>query len=155
MNIQKTIENIYKNCENYVMPSALATVIDENYYLGPNIAEDEKNSQKFTREILELHKNENIFLKLALVNVVPFIRECDIYSTEDCTVKLDENEFDRYKYLKERYFGILLLKNSSDYILGTCDVCGCKVDSSFIPLDDNSDNLIKKLKEIVDEKIIS
>lgn len=50
--------------------------------------------------------------------------ECDIFSIEDKTISLSSEEFQKIWGLKEEYFGILI-KNSNDFIIGSCDLCGC------------------------------
>lgn len=97
---------------------------------------------------------ENIFINLGLLTFAPIINECDIYSFKDSTVKLSAEEFNSYEEIKDEYFGILVKKNSCEYIIGTCDVCGCKIDSKFTPLNKNGE-LYKELEKIVNEVIIN
>ena len=85
---------------------------------------------------------------------VPVINECDIYSTEDYNLKLSNEEFEKYANEKERVFGILIKKESEDYIIGSCDLCGCNIDAAFKEIESSDLPFYKKLKEIIDSKII-
>lgn len=142
MNVEKTIENIKKICDSYIDPELLITEIHDDYYMGSN--------ENIGVENLEF---ENIFINLGLLAFAPIINECDVYSFRDLTVKLTAEEFNSYDEIKDEYFGILVKKNSNEYILGTCDVCGCKVDSKFTPLNKEGE-LYKKLESIATEVII-
>lgn len=62
---------------------------------------------------------------------IPVINECDIYSVNDYNLKLTQKEFDKYANEKERIFGILIRKESEDFIIGSTDLCGCKIDASL------------------------
>ena len=76
-------------------------------------------------------KHKNVFLNIGMYAFVPVINECDIYSTEDYNLKLSNEEFEKYANEKERVFGILIKKESEDYIIGSCDLCGCSIDATF------------------------
>ncbi len=159
MNISETIKNIRATCDNYVDQDLVATVIHDNYYMGSNnITElDKFNIKKedpFEEKILKILKHENIFLNIGMYAFIPIINECDIYSTEDCNLKLSNEEFEKYANEKERIFGILIKKDSQDYIIGSCDLCGCSIDASFKEIEPSDFEFYKKIKEIVDSKII-
>ena len=72
----------------------------------------------------------------------------------DELVALGQEEFEKYSNEKERIFGILIKKDSSDYIIGSCDLCGCSIDSAFQEIEVSDLGFYKKLKEIIDAKII-
>ncbi len=159
MNLNETIKNIRATCNNYVDPDLVATVIHDNYYMGSNnITElDKFNIKKedsFEEKILKILKHENVFLNIGMYAFVPVINECDIYSTEDYNLKLTDEEFEKYANEKERIFGILIKKESQDYIIGSCDLCGCSIDAAFKEIEPSDFDFYKKLKEIIDSKII-
>ena len=159
MNLNETIKNIRATCNNYVDPDLVATVIHDNYYMGSNnITElDKFNIKKedsFEEKILKILKHENVFLNIGMYAFVPVINECDIYSTEDYNLKLTDDEFEKYANEKERIFGILIKKESQDYIIGSCDLCGCSIDAAFKEIEPSDFDFYKKLKEIIDSKII-
>lgn len=159
MRIKETIKNIRATCDNYVDPDLVATVIHDNYFMGTNnICEldqfDIEKEDSFEDRILKILKHENIFLNLGMLTFIPFINECDIYSSEDFNLKLTQVEFDKYANEKERVFGILIKKDSSDYIIGSCDLCGCSIDAAFKEMEVSDLDFFKKLKEIIDNKII-
>ena len=85
---------------------------------------------------------------------IPVINECDIYSTEDYNLKLSEDEFEKYANEKERVFGILIKKDSTDYIIGSCDLCGCSIDAAFNEIEPSDFDFYKKIEEIIDSKTI-
>ncbi len=159
MNIEKTIKNIRANCDNYVDQDLVATVIHDNYYMGSNnILEfdgyDIKTDDCFEDRILKILKHEHVFLAIGMFTFIPVINECDIYSVNDYKLNLTQSEFDKYANEKERIFGILIKKNSDDYIIGSTDLCGCSIDASFKEIEKTNLNFYKKLKEIIDELII-
>lgn len=159
MRIKETIKNIRATCDNYVDPNLVATVIHDNYFMGTNnICEldqfDIEKQDSFEDRILKILKHENIFLNLGMCIFIPFINECDIYSSEDFNLKLTQEEFDKYANEKERVFGILIKRDSTDYIIGSCDLCGCSIDAAFKEMEVSDLNFFKKLKEIIDNKII-
>ena len=159
ININETIKNIRASCDNYVDPNLVATVIHEDYYMGSNNIDeltqfDIDDEDTFEEKILKILKHENIFLNLGMYVFIPILNECDIYSTKDFNLKLTKKEFDIYANEKERVFGILIKKNTSDYIIGSCDLCGCSIDASFKEIEKSDLDFYKKLKEIIDSKII-
>ena len=159
MNLSETIKNIRATCNNYVDPDLVATVIHDNYYMGSNnITElDKFNIEKedsFEEKILKILKHENVFLNIGMYAFIPVINECDIYSTEDFNLKLTDEEFEKYANEKERVFGILIKKDSQDYIIGSCDLCGCSIDAAFKEIEPSDFDFYKKLKGIIDSKII-
>ena len=160
MNVLETIKNIRAVCDNYIDPDLLATVIDDDFYMGSNnIMELKKYGIKsedaYEERILKILKHENVFISFGMMAFAPGFSECDIYSYEDFTIKLNDKEYEKYSDLKEEQFGILIKKDSDDYLIGTCDLCGCKIDSSFKAFEKSSDSLYKKLEKMIDEKIIS
>lgn len=159
MNLSETIKNIRATCNNYVDPDLVATVIHDNYYMGSNnITElDKFNIEKedsFEEKILKILKHENVFLNIGMYAFIPVINECDIYSTEDFNLKLTDEEFEKYANEKERVFGILIKKDSQNYIIGSCDLCGCSIDAAFKEIEPSDFDFYKKLKGIIDSKII-
>ncbi len=159
MNLSETIKNIRATCDNYVDPDLIATVVHDNYYMGSNnITElDKFNIEKedsFEEKILKILKHENVFLNIGMYAFIPVINECDIYSTNDYNLKLTDEEFEKYANEKERVFGILIKKDSQNYIIGSCDLCGCSIDAAFKEIEPSDFNFYKKLKEIIDSKII-
>lgn len=159
MNISETIKNIRSSCDNYVDPDLVATVIHDNYYMGSNNIEeldkfDIKKDDSFEEKILKILKHENVFLNLGMYAFIPVINECDIYSTEDYNLKLSEDEFEKYANEKERVFGILIKKDSTDYVIGSCDLCGCSIDAAFKEIEPSDFDFYKKMEEIIDTKII-
>lgn len=159
MNISETIKNIQSTCNNYVDPELVGIVIHENYYMGTNnINEFEKynikNEDTYAEKVLKILEYEHVFLTVGMMTFIPVINECDIYSTDDFNIKLTQDEFDKYSEEKERVFGILLKKDSKDYIIGSCDLCGCSADASFREIEKSEMDFYKKLKEIIDDKII-
>lgn len=159
MNVSETIKNIRSSCNNYVDPDLVATVIHDNYYMGSNNIEeldkfDIKTDDSFEEKILKILKHENVFLNLGMYAFIPVINECDIYSTEDYNLKLSEDEFEKYANEKERVFGILIKKDSTDYVIGSCDLCGCSIDAAFKEIEPSELDFYKKIEEIIDTKII-
>ena len=159
MNISETIKNIRSSCDNYVDPDLVATVIHDNYYMGSNNIEEldkfnMKKEDSFEEKILKILKHENVFLNLGMYAFIPVINECDIYSTEDYNLKLSEDEFEKYANEKERVFGILIKKDSTDYVIGSCDLCGCSIDAAFKEIEPSDFDFYKKMEEIIDSKII-
>lgn len=159
MNLSETIKNIRATCDNYVDPDLVATVIHDNYYMGSNnITELDKFNIKredsFEEKILKILIHKNVFLNIGMYAFVPVINECDIYSSEDYNLKLTDEEFEKYANEKERIFGILIKKNSQDYIIGSCDLCGCSIDAAFKEIEPSDFEFYKKIKEIIDSKII-
>ena len=159
MNLSETIKNIRATCNNYVDPDLVATVIHDNYYMGSNNIQelekfDIKREDSFEEKILKILKHENVFINMGMYAFVPIINECDIYSSQDYNLKLTPEEFKKYANEKERVFGIMIKKNSSDYVIGSCDLCGCSIDAAFKPIEPSEFNFYKKIEEIIDSKII-
>lgn len=69
-------------------------------------------------------------------------------------MKLTQEEFDLYANEKERVFGILIKRNSTEYIIGSCDLCGCSIDAAFKEIEKSDMDFYKKLVEITDKRII-
>lgn len=158
MNIIKTIKNIRATCDDYIDPDLVATVIYHDNYIGTNNILDLKkydinSNDNYEKRVLKVLNHENIFITLGMLAFIPILNECDIYSTENYSIKLTQEEFDKYGDLKEEYFGILIKKDCNDLIIGSCDLCGCKIDSSFREIKKSEDNFYKKLKEIALKKI--
>lgn len=159
MNISETIRNIRACCDNYVDPNLVATVIHDNYYMGSNnICEfegyDINAEDSYEEKILKILKHEHVFLAAGMCVFIPVINECDIYSKKDYNIKLTQEEFDIYANEKERIFGILIRKDSNDFIIGSTDLCGCSIDASFKPMEKSDLDFYKKLEEIIDDFII-
>lgn len=159
INVSETIKNIRSTCNNYVDPDLVATVVHDNYYMGSNNIEDLdkfyiKKEDSFEEKILKILKYENVFLNIGMYAFIPLINECDIYSTTDYNLKLTDEEFEKYANEKERVFGILLKKNSAEFIIGSCDLCNCSIDAAFKEIEPSDLDFYKKLKEIIDSKII-
>ena len=159
INVSETIKNIRSTCNNYVDPDLVATVVHDNYYMGSNNIEDLdkfdiKKEDSFEEKILKILKYENVFLNIGMYAFIPVINECDIYSTTDYNLKLTDEEFEKYANEKERVFGILLKKNSTEFIIGSCDLCNCSIDAAFKEIEPSDLDFYKKLKEIIDSKII-
>lgn len=159
MNLSKTIKNIRASCNNYTDPDLVATIIHENGYMGTNnILEFSdygiENDDDFEKRILKILNHEHVFFTAGMLTFIPIVNECDIYSIEDCTLKLTQEEFDKYTLEKERLFGILIKKDSTDFVIGTTDRCGCKIDASFKEIEKSDSLLYEKLKEIVDKLVI-
>lgn len=159
MDIRKTVENIRATCNNYTDPDLVATVIYDTYYMGANnITEldsfDIDSGDSFEEKVLKILRHENVFLSLGMYAFFPIVHECDIYSSEDYHLKLSAEDFKKYANEKERVFGILIGKDSNDYIIGSCDLCGCSIDARFIEIEASDSDFYKKIKEITDGKII-
>ena len=159
MNLSETIKNIRSSCNNYVDPDLVATVIHDNYYMGSNNIEELdkfgiESDDSFEEKISKILKHENVFFNIGMYTFIPVINECDIYSTEDYNLKLSEEEFEKYSNEKERVFGILIKKDSTDYIIGSCDLCGCSIDAAFNEIEPSDFDFYKKIEEIIDSKII-
>lgn len=159
MRIEETIKNIRASCDNYVDPDLVATVIHDDYFMGSNNIDeldqfDIKKDDSFEEKILKILKHKNIFLNFGMYAFIPVINECDIYSYQDFNLKLTQEEFDEYANEKERVFGILLKKDSNEFIIGSCDLCGCSIDASFKEIKPSELEFFKKISEIIDKKII-
>ena len=159
MNLKETIKNIRASCNNYMDPNLLVFIIDNDDYMGTNnileittydiIADD-----SYEERLLKIHEFENIFLPCGMMTFMPIINECDIFSDKDYNLQLTQEEFDAYGDSEEKLFGILVKKNSNDFIIGKTDVCSCSVDASFEKIEKTDSEFYKKIKEIIDSKII-
>ena len=152
MNISETIKNIRATCDNYVDPELVATVIHDNHYMGTNnIGEldkfDIKKEDSFEEKILKILNHENVFLNIGMYAFIPVINECDIYSTQDYNLKLSQEEFEKYANEKERVFGILIKKDSEDYLIGSCDLCGCSIDAAFKEIEPSDFDFYKNIRD--------
>ena len=159
MNLSETIKNIRASCNNYADPDLVATIIHENYCMGTNnILEfgdyGIENEDSFEKRILKILKHEHVFFAAGMLSFIPIINECDIYSINDCNLKLTQEEFDEYAQEKERIFGILIKKDSNNFVIGTTDCCGCKIDASFKEIEKSDSELYRKMEEIADKLII-
>ena len=67
---------------------------------------------------------------------------------------IDENIIDKYNDKEEKLFGILIKKDSEEFVIGKTDVCNCSIDASFEKLEKTDSEFFKKIKEIIDGKII-
>ena len=152
--IRETLKNIRASCDNYVDPNLVATVVHDNCYMGTSNICDLTEfgidiDDSFEERILKILKHENVFLNLGMYVFIPIINECDIYSAEDFNLKLTQEEFDIYANEKERVFGILIQRNSAEYIIGSCDLCGCSIDAAFKKIEKSNMDFYKKLEEII------
>jgi hypothetical protein len=160
MDVYETIKNIRRKCDNYVDPNLVATIIDENNFMGKNniseldgygFSDDDSYEDKFMKVL----KKENLFVTFGMLNFIPIINECDIFSFSDETIEITQKEFDANCQEQEVFFGILIEKNAYNYQIGTIDLCNCKVGSSFRAIKKSDDGLYKKLTEIIEKEIIS
>lgn len=159
MNVSETIKNIRSSCDNYVDKDLVATVIHDNQYMGTNniLEFDDYSIEKqdsFEKRVVKILKHENVFLAIGMYSFVPVINECDIYSAIDYNFKLTDEEFEKYAHEKERIFGILIKKDSDDFIIGSTDLCGCSIDASFKEIEKSDLDFYEKLEKIIDEFII-
>ncbi len=160
MNISETIKNIRATCNNYVDPNLLAFVIDDDYYMGTNnILELDKygieKDDSYEERLLKILKHRHIFLPVGMIAFMPILNECDIFAENDYHFKLTDEEIEKYFCEEEKLFGILIKKNSTDYLIGKTDTCSCSVNASFEELEKSDLKFYKKIEEIIDEKIIS
>ena len=160
MNLSETIKNIRATCNNYMDPNLLAFIIADDDYMGTNdILEIEgygiEDEDSYEERLLKIHKKENIFLPAGMMTFMPIINECDIFSTDDHNLQLTPEEFDIYADEEEKLFGILIKKDSNDYIIGKTDVCNCSVDTRFEKIEKTDSKLYETIEEIINEKIIS
>lgn len=154
MNIKKTIEKIQASCNSYVDPELVATIITSDYYLGSNDLK-EYPGDSYSDKIINILKDNDVFMSLGLLVASPLIDQCDIYSTEKETIKLSKKDFKKYELFKDEYFGILIEKESYNIKVGFCDICSCKLDSSFKEVKASKDPLYNKLLEIANRKIVN
>ena len=121
INIEISIENIVAKCDNYIDPQLAICIIRDNCTMGSNnIGELKKygieNEDSYVEKVLKVLKHENIFITFGMLAFIPMFNECDIFSIEDKTISLSSEEFQKYGDLKEEYFGILIKKNSNDFL---------------------------------------
>ena len=159
MNLSKTIKNIRITCNNYVDPNLLAFLIDDDNYMGTNnILEIEgygiTDDDTYEERLFKIAKSENIFLPLGMMTFMPILNECDLFCENDHHLELTPEEFDIYADNEEKLFGILVKKNSDDYIIGKTDVCSCSIDASFEKLEKTDCEFYNTIEKIVKEKII-
>ena len=159
MNIKETIKNIRASCNNYVDPDLFAFIIDDDFHMGTNnIPEIEgygiEDDDSYEERLLKIHERENIFLPVGMMTFMPIINECDLFCEKDYNVKLTQEEFDENADEEEKLFGILIKKNSDDYIIGKTDVCNCSIDASFEKIEKSESEFYEKIEKIISEKII-
>ena len=159
MNLNETIKNIRATCDNYMDPNLLAFLIDDDNHMGTNNILEIKgyaitDNDTYEERILKIHESENIYLPLGMMTFIPILNECDIFSIDDYNLKLTPEEFDLYSDSEEKLFGILVKKNSDEYIIGKSDVCSCSVDSSFEKLEKKDCEFYNTIEKIVKEKIV-
>lgn len=159
MNISKTIKNIRATCNNYVDPDLFAFIIDDDNHMGTNnILEINgygiNESDSYEERLLKIHKSENIFLPVGMMTFMPILNECDLFCENDYNLKLSQEEFKEYASEEEKLLGILIKKDSNDYIIGKTDTCNCSVDSSFEKIEKSDSEFYKKIEEIIDNEII-
>ena len=159
MDVKKTIKNIRATCDNYVDPNLLAFLIDDENHMGTNnilelndygITDDDGYEDR----LIKILKHEHIFLPIGMMTFMPILNECDIFSENDCSLQLTQEDFDKYSDAEEKLFGILIKRNSNEFLIGKTDVCSCSVDASFKELEKSDSEFYKKIKEIIDSKII-
>lgn len=159
MNLIETIKNIRATCDNYVDPDLLAFIIDDENHMGTNnileirtynITEDDT----YEKRLEKIHKNENIYIPLGMMTFMPILNECDIFSHKDYNIQLTPEEFQKYADEKEKLFGILIKKDSDEYIIGKSDTCNCSIDSAFEKLEKTDTEFYNTIEKIVKEKII-
>ena len=160
MDVYKTIKNIRSSCDIYIDPELVSTIIDENYFLGKNNIKEIEGygisaEDSYEDRFMKILKAENIFITFGMLNFIPLMDECDIFSIEDETIKITQSDYEENCDEQEMFFGILIEKNSSNYKIGLTDLCGCKVGSCFRPIKNSESEFYKKLEEIISKRIIS
>ncbi|WP_407412812.1 hypothetical protein [Methanobrevibacter sp.] len=160
MDLEKTITNIRASCNNYIDPNIFAFIISDDMYMGTNnILEIEgygiENTDSYEKRLLKIARSENIFLPVGVMTFMPILNECDLFSVDDYHFDLTKEDFNLYSSDEEKLLGILVKKDSTDYIIGKTDVCSCSVDASFEKLAESDSEFYKKIKEIVESRIIS
>ena len=160
MNISETIKNIRATCDNYIDPNLLAFIIDDDNHMGTNnileihgygITDDDSYEER----LLKIHREENIYLPFGMMTFMPIINECDIFSVEDYNLQLTPEEFEKYSDSEEKLFGILIKKDSEEYLIGKSDTCSCSIDSSFEEFEKTDGEFYKTVEEIINKKIIN
>ena len=158
MNVKKTIEKIRATCNNYVDPDLLAFIIDEdNTMITNNILEIEKydinENDSYEERLLKIHKHENIFLPIGMMTFMPILNECDLFCENDYHLTLTQEEFSIYSDEEEKLLGILIKKDSNDYLIGKSDICSCSADSSFEKIEKTECEFYNNIESIIEEKI--
>ncbi len=159
MNLSETIKNIRASCNNYIDPNMLAFIIDDDNRMGTNnILEINSygigENDSYEERLLKISEHKNIFLPAGMMTFMPILNECDIFSTQDYSLQLTQEEFDLYHDKEEKLFGILIKKDSDEYVIGKTDVCNCSLDASFEKLEKRDCEFYKTIEKIVKEKII-
>lgn len=159
MNLEKTIKNIRASCNNYMDPNLLAFIIDDDMHMGTNnILEIDgygiESSDSYEERLLKIAESENIFLPVGAMTFMPILNECDLFSVDDHHFDMTQKEFDMYSSGEEKLLGILVKKGSSDYLIGKTDVCSCSIDASFEEFAESDSDFYRKIKEIVESRII-
>ncbi|MEE1335058.1 hypothetical protein [Methanobrevibacter sp.] len=159
MNLKETIKNMRATCNNYVDPNLFAFIIGDDCHMGTNnILEIEgygiNNDDSYEERLMKIHENEHIFLPAGMMTFMPIINECDIFCENDYNLKLTQEEFDEYADEEEKLFGILVKKDSNEFIIGQTDVCNCSIDASFKKIEKDDSEFFKKIEEIISKKII-
>lgn len=159
MNIEETIKNIRASCDNYVDPNLLAFLIGDDFHMGTNNILEIKgygidDDDSYEERLLKIHEKENIFIPVGMMVFMPIINECDLFCEKDYNLKLTQEEFNEYSDEEEKLFGILIKKDSAEYIIGKTDVCNCSIDASFEKIEKKENEFYKKIEEIISEKII-
>ena len=159
MNLGETIKNIRDSCENYMDPNLFAFIIDDDCHMGTNNITEIKgygitDDDSYEKRLMKISKSENIFLACGMITFMPIINECDVFSDNDYNLKLTQEEFDKYNDKEEKLFGILIKKDSEEFLIGKTDVCNCNMDAAFKKLEKTDSEFYQKIKEIIDGKII-
>ena len=160
MDLQKTITNIRASCNNYIDSNLFAFIISDDMYMGTNnILEIDgygiESADSYEERLLKISENENIFLPVGVMTFMPILNECDLFSVDDYHFDMTQEEFDLYSSGEEKLLGILVKKGSTEYLIGKTDVCNGSVDASFEKLVESDSEFYKKIKEIVESRIIS
>lgn len=160
MDLQKTITNIRASCNNYIDSNLFAFIISDDMYMGTNnILEIDdygiESADSYEERLLKISETENIFLPVGVMTFMPILNECDLFSVNDYHFDMTQEEFDLYSSGEEKLLGILVKKGSTEYLIGKTDVCNCSVDASFEKLVESDSEFYKKIKEIVESRIIS
>lgn len=140
-------------------PNLLAFIIDDDMHMGTNnILEIDgygiESADSYEQRLLKIAESENIFLPVGAMTFMPMLNECDLFSVDDHHFDMTPEEFDMYSSGEEKLLGILVKKGSSDYAIGKTDVCSCSIDASFEEFIESNGDFYKKIKEIVESRII-
>ena len=159
MKVDETIKNIRASCDNYVDPNLFAFIIEDDNYMGTNNILEVKgygiqSDDSYEDRLLKIHKSENIFIPIGVMVFMPILNECDLLCEKDYHFELTAEEFNSYADEEEKLFGILIKKDSNEYLIGKTDTCSCSIDSSFEEFEKKDSEFYKKIEEIIDNKII-